>query len=360
LAKGCLAEWDAGRESLRSGRLRQHFEECSRADLVRIAKEAEAANDDDIALQTFLEHLPGLSAPVRPLADPLPRRLNVEEVFRNEVRVLPLKLLNRGTGYLHGTISVVEGDRWLWLGEGVSPAHICRIGTRAEQTLSVQVDPTLLPAVGSYLGKLRLETNGGNLEIPVQANLINRAGRFMGHAVGSEKDLAKLLRDRPRDAVNWLKAGAVREWYADNGLPYPVKGESAPDLAGIQQFFESAGFNRAPDIRLDQEEVAAHCLFPEVITRSVELTTRDKKWLYAFVESDSLWLKPHAPVAVGPQRAEIIFDVDSGLLEAGRAHEGALRITANSGQLFRISVTVDVRRPNEPFTRWLLRPFLSG
>ena len=90
------------------------------------------------------------------------------------------------------------------------------------------------------------------------------------------------------------------------------------------------------------------------------MTTLAKKWLYAFVESDSIWLKPAADVVYGAKKAQIRFDIDSSLLEAGREHEGGLQLTANGGQLFRLKVVVEVRRKNEPFTRRLLRPFFKG
>ena len=360
LARGSLAEWGAARHALRTGKLRDHFADQGRADLARLAQDATAERDEDIALQTLIENLPDLAVPVRSVADPVPRRLNAEAVYRNEVRLLPLKFVNRGQGYLHGTVSVVGGERWLWLGDGISPVHTCWIGTRSEQTITVQIDPTMLPTVGSYLGKIRVESNGGNLEIPVQANLVNRAGTFRGHPISNEKELAILLRDRPRDAVGWLKKGDVKEWYAENGLTYPVMEDLAPELAGVQQFFEAAKFSRPPEVQLRDEEISAVCLFPEIVSRAVELTTHEKKWIYVFAQSDAMWLKPAASVFAGPQAALVRFDIDSGLLEAGKIHEGSLRLTANGGQPFEVKVRAEVRRPPTPFSRRLLRPFRGG
>jgi len=344
-ARGCLTEWSSARIALRSGRLGNHFTQIARTDLARVASTVLDEPDDDVALQKFLEKLPGLTVPIRPLADPVPRRLSVEDVGRDQVRLVPLRLTNRSFGYLHGMLTVVEGERWLWIGEGVAPAHSSAIGTRTEQEFTIQIDPTMLPAAGSYLGRLRIESNGGNLEVPVQANLVNRAGSFMGRPVRSERELAKLLRDRAREAAGWLRDGLVQRWYEENGWDYPLKEGVAPQLGGVQQFFEAIGISPAPAIRLSESEVEVVCVKPEVVARSVELTTKDKKWLYAFVETDDMWLKPLASVVSGPQSAEIAFEIDSGLAEGGVVHEGMLKIRANGGQRFVVTVRADVRRP---------------
>jgi len=52
--------------------------------------------------------------------------------------------------------------------------------------------------------------------------------------------------------------------------------------------------------------------------------------------------------------------VDAELMEGGQTHLGALSIIANAGQKLAVRVTVHVSRPQEPFTRRLLRPWLAG
>src|SRR5262249_51131382 len=61
-----------------------------------------------------------------------------------------------------------------------------------------------------------------------------------------------------------------------------------------------------------------------------------------------------------PQQAAIDYEVDSGLLDANKVHEGHVVLVANAGQKLAHRVVVDVRRPEEPFTRRLLRPFFAG
>jgi hypothetical protein len=62
----------------------------------------------------------------------------------------------------------------------------------------------------------------------------------------------------------------------------------------------------------------------------------------------------------GPQQVQIAFEIDSSLLDADRTHVGTVQVMANAGQKLTIRVLVDVRWPQEPFTRRLLRPFFVG
>src|SRR5947207_664584 len=56
--KGCQEDWDNARELLRQGALGQFFHGAGRADLAKVAQDALAQPDLDIALTTFLDALP--------------------------------------------------------------------------------------------------------------------------------------------------------------------------------------------------------------------------------------------------------------------------------------------------------------
>src|SRR5262249_42951880 len=92
----------------------------------------------------------------------------------------------------------------------------------------------------------------------------------------------------------------------------------------------------------------------------VMLRTPAKKWVYAQAESDVPWLKLLAASVSGPQQAAVGFEIDSGLMAEGSVHEGTIALVANAGQKLAVRGTVDGRRPHEPFTRRLLRPFFAG
>jgi len=89
------------------------------------------------------------------------------------------------------------------------------------------------------------------------------------------------------------------------------------------------------------------------------LTTPAKKWVYAQVESDVPWLNVLTPAVSGAQRADVVFEVDSTLVDPG-IHEGHVLLLANAGQKLSLLVTFEVSPPYEPFTRRLLKPFFMG
>jgi hypothetical protein len=82
--------------------------------------------------------------------------------------------------------------------------------------------------------------------------------------------------------------------------------------------------------------------------------------VYAQVEADVPWLRVTTPAVSGPQQAQIAFEVDSTLMDAGRPHQGLVQVIANAGQKLAVRVQVECRQPHEPFTRRLLRPFFVG
>ena len=54
---------------------------------------------------------------------------------------------------------------------------------------------------------------------------------------------------------------------------------------------------------------------------------------------------------------DVVFDIDSEMMEAGRAARGRLQLTTNGGAEHTVLIRVDVRRPYEPWTRKILKPF---
>jgi hypothetical protein len=120
------------------------------------------------------------------------------------------------------------------------------------------------------------------------------------------------------------------------------------------------GLSKPPNLELGQEEFRLECVPPEVPRRQVALRTTAKKWVYAQVDSDVPWLKVTTPSVSGPQQAQIAFEVDPTLLDAGQVHQGRLHIVANAGTKLAVRVWVVVPRQHEPFTRRLLRPFFAG
>jgi hypothetical protein len=125
----------------------------------------------------------------------------------------------------------------------------------------------------------------------------------------------------------------------------------------VQQYFEALRLSQVPRVTLDTTGFDITCEFPEMVTRAITLSTTSRKWVYAFVESGALWLKPREQAVAGGRQVDVVFDVDSEMMEPGRTHEGVIQLTVNGGLEHNVLVRVDVRRPYEPWTRKILKPF---
>jgi hypothetical protein len=357
LSQGCQEEWAEARTLLQRGVFEQFLTGTGRLDLVEAAQKARAHADADIGLHSFINSLPGTHTE-GPRLDLHPRRLLLGTLLTGETREVPLTILNQGTGLLHGTLSVAIGNDWLKIGAG--NGH-CSLKTARQQQVKLRVNTQGLVAPKVYSAKLTVITNGGIVEVPVSLELAAYPfPRAPFEDAGSPREMAELMRKQPKAAVTLLESGEVRRWFEANGWTYPVSGPTAPGVAAVQQFFEGMGLSKPPALQLSEDQVHFTCVHPEVVRGNVALRAGTKKWVYAYSDSDASWLKVTTPTVSGPQQTVIGFEIDSGLLEPNQTHLGTVQITANAGQRLVLRVWVDVRRPHEPFTRRLLRPFFVG
>lgn len=347
LARGCVAEWAEARNALVRRDFVKFFQDNNRNDLARLVPPAEP--DAEIALQTFLEKLPS-KVKATPSLDVAPRRLLVPNVRRGDDRRVVLTVINRGTGLLHGDLVIPDGIRWL-------RTNTSQIRTRSDQPVEVTIDSRAFPTTGSYFARLQVRTNGGTVEVPLQVDYAVQGVAFQGFNVTDPQDLAKLMLARPKHGARWLADGSVRKLFDSEGWDYPLTGPLAPSLGAVQQYFEALRLSQVPQVSLDAAGFDVTCEFPEVITRAVTLSTTSKKWVYAFVDSGAMWLKPREQAVAGGRQVDVVFDIDSEMMEPGRVHEGVLQLTVNGGVEHTIWVRVDVRRPYEPWTRKILKPF---
>ncbi len=347
LARGCLAEWAEAKNALVRHDFQRFFARIHRDDLAALVPPPEP--DTDAALQLFLERLPS-QVPVKPALDVAPRRLHFANLHKGPPRTVIVQVINRGAGLLTGELSVMDDVRWLKLGTN-------RLRARPEQAVELTIDPKALPGAGSFFAKLKVQSNGGTVEVPVQADMTLSGVPFHGFAVSDPFDLAKVMLANPKKAAKWMQDGDVADLFRQEGWEFPVRGPLAPSLGAVQQYFEAYKLSSVPAVTAGQALVDCTCEFPERITRGVTLTTPAKKWIYATAESDAMWLKPVEPIVAGGRTVEVLFEVDSGLLQAGRSYEGVLRLTVNGGAELQIVVRVDVRKPFQPWTRKLFRPF---
>ncbi len=356
LVQGCHYEWEDARTLLRKGVFAQYMASIGRMDLVRAAKEAQTNPDPDIALHAFVSALP-VAQVQGPRLELSPRRFVLGNLLAGESRTVALTVSNGGKGILQGKLTVSGAD-WLRLVEGGDNGQ-CALKTPREQQVQLRVETRGL-APKSYGAKLTVITNGGIAEVPVRLDvgaLPFPRSPFQG--AGSPRALAEMMRQQPKQAVPLLESGEIARWFEANGWTYPVQGPTAKGVAAVQQFFEGMGLSRPPPIVPSDTEFRFTCVPPEIAPGQVVLRTSVKKWVYATAESNRPWLRLTAPTVSGAQQAVVGFEVDSSLADEG-LHEGTIQVTANAGQQFTVRVVVDVRRPQEPFTRRLLRPFFSG
>jgi hypothetical protein len=230
-----------------------------------------------------------------------------------------------------------------------------------EDQVSLFVETNGLAAKKSYNGKLTVITNGGVAEVPVSFDLgvipFHRPP-FVG--VSSPREMAEKMRTQPKAAVPLLESGDVARWFNANGWIYPASASMTRGVAVVQQFFEGMGLSKPPPLELSETEKHFVCCPPEVAQGQVTLRTSARKWVYASVDCDAVWLRVLTPDVSGPQQAVITFEIDSSLLDFGRVHQANILLMANAGQQMIVRVFVEVRRGNEPFTRRLLRPFFTG
>jgi hypothetical protein len=376
IVDACLDAWGEARQLLYDGVFRNYLSDLGRPDLANAAEEAEVFADGDIGLNHFLKKLPA-KASRAPKLDLQPRRLDLGTLRVGEMRSDQLTVYNQGRGLLVGTLTVAEGGDWLSVAlvrsPGDGPAPRSQGTVRADGTLEIAlrvareqqimllVDTTRLTAAQRYHAKLTLITNGGVVEVPVR--LAVAATPFPDAPLrGAEdpRDLAERMQQNPKAAAPLLHGGAVARWFAGHGWHYPVQGPTADGVAAVQQFFEALGLARAPTVRLAEPRAEYRCTFPEIVRGNGVLQTRVRKWIYAWITSNVDWVKVVTPYVSGPQQVAFEYEIDSSLLEPERVHEAALRIEANAGQKLTLRLRVHVQGPELPFTRRLLRPFLTG
>jgi hypothetical protein len=360
LVQACQEEWAEARQLLQKGVFARYLAGVGRVDLAAAAQKAQTHSDPDIGLHTLLGALPAVARPSGPRLDLKPRRLTLGTMKAGEARIVRLGVINVGQGLLHGTVTLAGGDDWVRLVGAGARKDQCTLKTAHEQQVTLQVDTAGLSARRAYQAQLTVITNGGVSEVPVSVEVTAVPfARAPFQGASTPRELAERMKANPKQAVPLLENGDIARWFAANGWAYPVPFAAARGVAAVQQFFEGMGLSKPPPLQLSEDEIHFTCYYPELCQGQVALRTEARKWVYATAESDAPWLKVATPTVSGPKQAVIAYEVDSGLMDPDRLHEGTVLVTANGGQQLAHRVLVDVRRPQEPFTRRLLRPFFT-
>ena len=142
---------------------------------------------------------------------------------------------------------------WSWAKETSRTAGssaVCRRRPCACKCAGEALRAGLHPLVGN----LRIESSGGQATVTIKAEAPPQtfaAGVLSGARTPRQlAEKARLAAPGNRRAL--FETGAVARWYHDNGWSYPVEGESAAGLAGVQQFFEALGLSTPPKLELSR------------------------------------------------------------------------------------------------------------
>jgi predicted secreted protein len=339
LALGCVAEWEAALEMLRDGSLATFFAALGRIDLAAAADEAARFPDPELGLDRLLGELPVTvltEAKVRVAA----AEVNLGVLDSEPERTFELELENQGLRLACG--SVASSAPWLTLGDGPG-APLKHFRFLHESRLPVRVWPGRLRASrGPVEATLTVRTDAG--EVPVRVRAEKKVRPFPPGPLGgleTPRQLAEAAQKRPREAAPLFESGEVERWYASNGWAYPVKAPAATGLAAIQQFFEALGVTKAPRVEIQPRELAASGAPGESLTLALEVSTREKRPVFAHAVSNARWL--HAGKAQGDGKSVVLpLSIPDVPDAPGETLTAVLDVVANGNARWRVPVRLKV------------------
>jgi hypothetical protein len=339
LAQGCHAEWDEAKQLLREGTFANFLAGIGRADLAKLAREAQGMPDLDKGLTSFVGGLPA-TAGQGPKLGLSPRRLVVGPIRVGEQKPVQITVQNEGRGLLQGTITVAEGDAWLQIMEGEGPRQ-ATIKANRDQVVRLLVNTQALNANQNYSGKLVAVTNGGVAELPIRLDLVTRPfSRPPYTGAATPQELARKFRDNPRPAVELFENGEIARWFASNGWAYPIVGSPAPGLAAVQQYFEELGLARAPQVLLVQNEFRLQATPQGSCGFRIDLRSPARKVVYARAECSVPWLRLSEANVAGQGQTSLDVEVQTAYLTEDREYPAVVKVVANAGQTFMVQVRV--------------------
>jgi hypothetical protein len=153
----------------------------------------------------------------------------------------------------------------------------------------------------------------------------------------------------PKEAGPHFEAGEVEKWYQSNGWVYPVKIPAASGLAAVQQFFEALGFTKPPRVEINTQEIVLEGSPGEKLSASVEVSTPDKKPVYAHGSADVPWLEVGRARCSG-RTATIGMTVPRVPNKPGERLETQLIVQANGNRRFTVPVIINVKGSRIDFT----------
>jgi predicted secreted protein len=340
LARACCDEWTTARDLLQQGYLGSFFGGMGRLDLAAVAKESATFPDHDRGLDQLLSRLPSevLAAPKLRL-DPL--EVNLGVLKPGEERSFSLQLENRGERLLYGSVTCSDGI-WLAVGDGAAGAEK-HFQTTHELNIPIRVRGDKLQARAKpQEAHLLVDSNGGQVKVVVRCEVPIKpfpSGLLAG--AKAPRQVAELCMKSPKEAGALFEAGQVEQWYKSNGWVYPVKIPAASGLAAVQQFFEALGFTKPPKVEINTEEFSLKADPGESLSATLEVSTNEKKPVYAHATSEVPWLECGRARCNG-RIASITVTIPRVPNKPGQLLETQVVVHANGNQRFIVPVTIQI------------------
>ena len=339
LALACQEEWKGACALLRDGYLESFFGGLGRVDLVVAAKEASKFPDPGRGLDQLLAKLPS-SVLDDPKLRVEPGEVNLGLLDPAKERTFDLALENQGMRLLYGTVS--SSALWLTLGEspGANEKHFT---FTHESKLQVHVWPDRVRAGRKPIeASLLVESNTGPVTVKVRCE--KPVTPFPAGPLGgckTPKQVAEKAQASPKEVAPLFEAGEVEKWYAGNGWQYPVVVPAASGIAAIQQFFEALGVTKAPKVEISQKELSFTGEVGDSIPFTIEVSTQEKRPVFAHVTSNVPWLEVGKPKLTG-RTATIAISIPSVPNRPGRTLEAELDVVSNGKARWRVPVTLAI------------------
>jgi len=289
LALACQEDWKTALGLLKDGYLETFLGGLGRIDLALAAKEASRFPDPDRGLDQLLSKLPSSSLKEPKLrVDPI--ELSLGSLDGDAPRNVTLELENQGIRLLYVTVST--DVVWLTLGDGAGSNekafHFLDSGVVAVQVRPDRVSAGTKPVEG----RLTVSSNGGTVTVLIRAEKpVKPFAKGPLAGAKTPREVASKAKANAKDVSPYFENGDIEQWYTINGWTYPVKVPAASGVAAIQQFFEALGLTKPPKVDIAQQKIALSAAPGERLTASIEVSTEEKKPIFAHVTSSVPWIE---------------------------------------------------------------------
>lgn len=338
LATTCQQNWQEAVDLLKQGFLATFLGGLGRADLAMAANEAAKFPDPDRGLDMLLSRLP-TQVLQPPKLKVEPSEVNLGQLRMGTDRNLELHLSNLGMRLLYGSVS--SDSKWLTFGEGAGASgKLFQFGHEA--VIQVHVKGQHLRAGNQPLeGQLVVESNGGQVTVTVRAD-VPITPFTEGVLAGSytPRQIAEKARAHPKEAAALFERGLVAQWFAQNGWIYPVQGPTVAGMGGVQQFFEALGLAKPPRVELKTPAVHLRGNVGQQLSATIEVTTPERKQVYAWALSDQPWVDVSRTRSEG-RNATITANITVPYAP-GQTLQANITVTGNGNQRFQVPLTLTV------------------